>query len=66
MKATRGKPDQDRAAALCERLRAFDLGLMELVEAAQDSLTLRTAGELVAMHRKLRRLRFQIEAEAGI
>lgn len=62
----RGKPDQARAAALCDRLRSFDLGLMELVETSQDDMTLKAAGDLVAMHRKLRRLRYQIEAEAGI
>ena len=62
----RGKPDPDRAAALCARLRDFDLGLMQLVETCQDDMTLKEAGQLVAMHRKIRRLRYQIEVAAGI
>ncbi len=66
MRKMRGKPDPERAAVLCDQLRGFDLGLMELVERCQDDLSLRAAGDLVAMHRKLRRLRYQIEAEAGI
>ena len=62
----RRNPDPTSAAALCDRLRGFDLGLMQLVEECQDDMTLKAAGDLVAMHRKLRRLRYQIEAEAGI
>jgi len=62
----RGKPDQALAVELCERLRVFDYGLMELVMQFQDDVTLKAAGELVTMHRALRRLRYQIEVEAGV
>lgn len=62
----RKKPDPMRAAALCDQLHAFDHGLMKLVATFQDDMTLKAAGELVAMHRKLRRMRYQIEVRAGI
>lgn len=62
----RRKPDPASAAVLCDRLRGFDLGLMQLVEECQDDMTLKEAGQLVAMHRKIRRLRYQIEVAAGI
>lgn len=60
------KADPQLAASLCEELRAFDYGLMKLVDRCQGGMTLKAAGELVAMHRKLRSMRYQIEAEAGI
>lgn len=66
MGAMRRKADQVRAAALCDRLRGFDYGLMDLVLGCQDDMTLKAAGDLVAMQRKLRRLRYQIEVEAGL
>ncbi len=59
-------PDPTRTAALCEQLRTFDHGLMKLVETYQGDMTLKAAGELVAMHRKLRRMRYQIEAEVDL
>lgn len=65
-RSRRKKPDPARAAALCDQLRTFDHGLMKLVETCQGDMTLKAAGELVAMHRKLRRMRYQIEVEAGI
>lgn len=66
MGVMRGKPDQARAEALCDRLKGFDYGLMDLVMQCQDDMTLTGTGELVTMHRALRRLRYRIEAEAGI
>ncbi len=60
------KPDPARAATLCEKLREFDLGLMHLVESCQDDMSRNAASELAKMHRRLRRMRYRIEAEAGI
>lgn len=65
-KSRNKKPDPARAAVLCDQLRTLDHGLMQLVERCQGDLTLKAAGDLVAMHRKLRKMRHQIEAEAGI
>ena len=45
------------------RLRRFDYDLMELVEAHQEAIGLEATGELVAMQRRLRRLRYQIEGK---
>lgn len=60
------KPDPVRSADLCGQLRALDHGILRLVDRGQGDMTLQAAGELVAMHQKLRRMRYQIEVEAGI
>ncbi len=66
MGVMKGKIDPVRASDLCDRLRGVDYGLMQLVLDCQDAMNLKASGDLVAMQRALRRLRHQIEAEAGL
>lgn len=55
--------EQIDRAHLQNELRRLDYGLMDLVLTHQDRLGLRAAGELVAMQRKLRRLRHQLDGK---
>lgn len=57
--------DKARVREAAEGLRELDYALMEYVTQV-ECITLKAAGEIVAMHRKLRRMRYEIEVEGGI
>lgn len=61
----RRKQTKEAATALAAQLKDSEYGLMEAVSTT-DLLTIREAGKLVAMHRKLRRMRHEVELKAGI
>jgi len=54
----------EQTAKLCCQIRSLDNGLMNLVETFQSEMSLRAADELVRIQKRLRVLRYQIEAEA--
>lgn len=54
----------ERTAELCRQVRSLDHALMNLVETFQSEMSLRAADELVRIQKRLRVLRYQIEAEA--
>jgi hypothetical protein len=55
------KPED--AERLIREVKEVDYALMHLVDRT-DCMTLETAGELVAIQRRLRKLRYQIETES--
>jgi hypothetical protein len=62
MRALRRRATKCEAASVAARLKAVDLELVNLV-GRTDCMTLKEAGDLAAMQRKIRRLWRQIEID---
>ncbi len=65
MRLTKKTILKDQAQALAAGLRRIDLDLIEVV-CDVGGLNLKVADQLVAMQRRIRCLRYEIEAECGV
>lgn len=61
----KAKREKQKAAEVSELLKASENNLIRAV-CDTDVLTIREAGKLVAMQRKMRALRYDVEVKAGI
>lgn len=65
MNLTKRSATREDVATVASRIKAIDHELIGIV-AKTDCLAHKAAGQLVAMQRQLRRLRAEIEVEAGL